>query len=208
MKTIAGGLVITTCGGPGPLGYTETFLGDHTVDRAIRLAFKQASSGPLRYPFVPEGSDERQYSSPAFRIPVASITKDKYYEYNEYHTSRDNLDFVSGSQIAESLSVYRRVLKILDGNEKFQSLQPFCEPQLGKRGLYPAVGGAINQMGAKPFLDVDSMTWILFLADGANDLISISEKSGIEFSKIEFAAEQLKNADLIATCDHQNAVTK
>ena len=203
MTNLAGGLVATTCGGPGQLGYKETFLGEHTVDRAIRLAFKDASVEPLRYPFVPDGSDERQYSSPAFRIPVASITKDKYYEYPAYHTSRDNLDFVTGSQIAESLSVYRRVLRILDGNQTFRSTQPFCEPQLGKRGLYPKVGGGINQIGVAPVPDVDSMMWSLFLADGEHDLIAISERSGIEFGQIEIVVEQLTRAGLLIPCDRQ-----
>jgi len=203
MSNLAGGLVATTCGGPGQLGYKETFLSEHTVDRAIRLAFRDASVEPLRYPFVPDGSDERQYSSPAFRIPVASITKDKYYEYPEYHTSSDNLDFVTGSQIAESLSIYRRVLRILDGNQTFRSTQPFCEPQLGKRGLYPKVGGAINQIGVAPVPDVDSMMWNLFLADGQHDLIAISERSGIVFEQIQFSAERLTKAELLVPCDRE-----
>ncbi len=198
MTNVSGGLVVATCGGPGPMGYKETFLGNHNVDKAIRIAFKEASIDPLRYPFVPDGSDERQYSSPGFRIPVASITKDKYYEYPQYHTSRDNLDFVSGAQIAESLSVYRHVLKILDGNGTYKSTSPFCEPQLGKRGLYPNVGGGINQLGTGPLPNVDSMMWVLFLADGEHDLISMAERSGIEFSQIESAVEKLKEVGLLA----------
>jgi len=201
MMKLAGGLVITTCGGPGPMGYKETFLGNHTMDRAIRLAFKEALIDPLRYPFVPDGSDERQYSSPGFRIPVATITKDKYYEYPEYHTSSDNLDFVSGSEIAKSLSLYRRVLEILDSNQIFRSTQPFCEPQLGKRGLYPNVGGGINQVGSRPIPDVDTLMWILFLADGTHDLISIADKSGLEFTEIDFVARRLRGAGLLDRCD-------
>jgi aminopeptidase-like protein len=203
MMNLAGGLVVTNCGGPGQMGFKETFLSEHTVDKAICLAFREASIEPLRYPFVPDGSDERQYSSPAFRIPVASITKDKYYEYPEYHTSLDNLDFVTGSQIAESLVVYRRVLRILDSNQKFQSTQPFCEPHLGKRGMYPNVGGGINQTGSEPLADVESMMWILFLADGEHDLISISEKSGIRFAEIEFAADKLREVGLLDSADPQ-----
>ena len=176
MMNLAGGFVVTTCGGPGPLGYKETFLSEHIVDKAVELAFRDSGVEPLRYPFVPDGSDERQYSSPAFRIPVASITKDKYYDYREYHTSLDNLDLVNGSQVAESLSVYRRALQTLDENQTFQSTRPFGEPQLGKRGLYPTVGGGINQAGGIPSTsEIDSMMWMLFLSDGQHDLIAISE---------------------------------
>ena len=49
---------------------------------------------PIVYPFEPIGSDERQFSSPAFKIPTVSIFKSKYYEYDEYHTSLDNLDLL------------------------------------------------------------------------------------------------------------------
>ena len=49
------------------------------------------------------GSDERQYSSYPLRINMASIFKDKYYEYKEYHTSNDNLIFTKPENIAEEI---------------------------------------------------------------------------------------------------------
>jgi aminopeptidase-like protein len=205
MKRVLGGLVVTTCGGPGALGYKETFLGDHLIDRAIRLAFRDRKVEPIRYPFVPDGSDERQYSSPGFRIPVASITKDKYYEYPQYHTSLDNLDFVNGSQIKESLDLYRDVFRILDRNVAYRSNIPCGEPQFGRRGLYPATGGAINQPGAvgpnEIARQIDAMTWLQFLADGDHDLMVIAESSGIAFLTLEKIASQLLEAGLIELCD-------
>ncbi len=201
MKRLLGGLVVTTCGGPGALGYKETFLGDHLVDRAIRLAFRDRKVEPIRYSFVPDGSDERQYSSPGFRIPVASITKDKYYEYPQYHTSLDNLDFVDGSQIAKSLGLYRDVIRILDENLAFKSTEPYGEPQLSKRGLYPSTGGYINQPGTDPLemieADIDAMTWLLFLGDGQNDLVTVAERSGLATSRVYDCARQLSKAGLI-----------
>jgi len=201
MRRIRGGLVVTTCGGPGALGYKETFLGDHLVDRAIRLAFRDCKIEPIRYSFVPDGSDERQYSSPGFRIPVASITKDKYYEYPQYHTSLDNLEFVNGSQIMQSLELYRDVVRILDGNLVFKSTEPYGEPQLSKRGLYPSTGGYINQPGTdRPEVieaDIDAMTWLLFLGDGRNDLVTVAERSGLPASRIYDCANQLSRVGLI-----------
>lgn len=196
MKKIRAGLVAATCGGPGPLGYKETFLGDHLVDRAIRLAFKGQGVTPLRYPFAPDGSDERQYSSPGFRIPVATITRDKYYEYPQYHTSLDNLDFVNGRQIVESLAVYRDAVQILDQNSRYRSTAPYGEPQLGRRGLYPATGGGINQPGAsgdggQAEQALDVITWLLFLADGEYDLLAIAERSGVTFAALLKATESL-----------------
>ena len=74
MKNLLGGFVISCCGGKGRLGHKESFVGNHLVDRAVRLAFRDQEIEPVRYPFTPDGSDERQYSSPGFRIPVTNIT--------------------------------------------------------------------------------------------------------------------------------------
>ena len=202
MKKIQGGLVAATCGGPGPFGYKETFLGDHLVDRAIQIAFRDRGIEPVRYPFVPDGSDERQYSSPGFRIPIATITRDKYYEYPQYHTSLDNLDFVNGSQIVESLALYRAVVQILDQNKCFQSTSPNGEPQLGRHGLYPLTGGGINQPGVasnsgRVEQTLDMITWLMFLADGENDLLAAAESSGELFDELFQAATQLVDSGLL-----------
>jgi len=200
MKGIRGGLVVTTCGGRGPLGFKESYLGNDLIDRAIRQAFKDRSIEPICYPFAPDGSDERQYSSPGFRIPMASITRDKYYEYSQYHTSLDNLEFVTGKQIKESLNMYRDVVNILDQNLFYCSTTPYGEPQLGKRNLYPSTGGAINQQGAAVSTnhgELDAITWLLFLADGEHDLLAISERSGLRFSVLQQVAGRLVEAGLV-----------
>ncbi len=203
MKSLSGGFVVTCCGGPGPLGYKETFITNHLIDRAIRLAFRDGGIEPLRYPFAPDGSDERQYSSPGFRIPVASITKDKYYEYPQYHTSMDNLGFVTGSQLFESFRIYEDVIRIIDANCLIRSRLPNGEAQLGRRSLYPSIGGAIKQgaAGADIGLDqqsqVDLMSWILFLADGTHDLVAIAEKSQFEYTAIQGCVAVLLENDLI-----------
>ena len=195
--------MVSCCGGTGPLGYKETFLGNHLVDRAVRLAFRDHSVEPIRYPFVPDGSDERQYSSPGFRIPVATITKDKYYEFPQYHTSMDDLDFVTGHQIVESLSIYQTAIEILDGNRKSKSTQPYGEIQLSSRGLYPTIGGSVNQrLGvvesqADQKAQLDVILWLLFLADGSNDYVDIAEQTGYKFSLIKSVANLLETHELL-----------
>jgi len=204
MENVIGGLVATCCGGSGPLGYKESYLGDHLVDRAIRLAFRDRGIDPVCYPFAPDGSDERQYSSPGFRIPVASITKDKYYEYEEYHTSLDNLEFVEAKNVVETYQIYREVVKVLDSNVQIESTMQYGEAQLGKRNLYPTLGGMINQNSIRNQNDngiekqVDAMSWLLFLGDGNTDTISVSERSKISYEVICKALEKLKTAGLIA----------
>ena len=214
LPLIQGAFVLSCCGGPGPLGYKASFLGNSSVDRAMEAAFREKSIDPIRYPFTPFGSDERQFSSPGFRIPTVSVTKNKYHEYDEYHTSKDNLDFVNGPQIEESLDVYLEIAKILETNETLRSLNPWGEPQLGRRKLYSNRGGAFLQPGAAgtedakgetKFADVEAMIWLLFFADGDHDLVTISEKSNITFSRLLTASKVLLESDLLENSENKTA---
>ena len=203
VENVKGGLVITCCGGPGRLGYKESYCGDHVVDKSVRLAFRDLGIEPIYYPFAPSGSDERQYSSPGFRIPVVSICKDKYHDYREYHTSLDDLDFVTGEQISQSLDVYTCLQKILDNNRVYRSNYSKGEPNLGKRGLYPKMGGGNNQLGLGKlsgescYSDLDAINWLLFLADGENDLVTTAELSNLPFDMVEKIANRLYSHKMI-----------
>lgn len=205
MASVLGGFVVSCCGGTGPLGYKETFLANHVVDRAVRLAFSDYDIEPIRYPFVPDGSDERQYSSPAFRIPITTITKDKYYEYPEYHSSLDNLGYVNGKQIIQALTIYQRAIEVLDGNRIVESNISHGEVQLGKYGLYPTVGGSIGQQSVDSELgcgnqkQLDLLLWILFLADGTKDIIDIAERAGFSSIEVKRAVTLLENKGLVRT---------
>ena len=91
--------------------------------------------------FSPYGYDERQYCSPGFNLAVGSLTRTPHGRFPQYHTSADNLDFVQPEALAGSLQVYLSVLRILENNCRYVNLNPKCEPQLGKRGLYRTLGG-------------------------------------------------------------------
>jgi len=142
--------------------------------------------------FVPYGYDDRQYCSPGFNLAVGSLMRTPNGEYPEYHTSADNLDFVRPEQLADSLMLYLRVLDTLEHNRRYLNLNPRCEPQLGKRSLYPSVGaqGAVTEQMA--------MLWVLNLSDGVDDLLAIAERSGLPFGAIRRAARRLEGAGLLA----------
>jgi aminopeptidase-like protein len=202
MKKLEGGFVVSCCGGPGRISYKNTFLGNHLIDRATNIAFRDAGIKPWLRPFAPDGSDERQYSMPAFRIPVATIAKDKYYDYDYYHTSLDNLDFISGNALLQTLKLYINAIQILENNVLYESLMPYCEPQLGKRGLYPQTGGSIKQSSNKSKTvtvdqQVDALTWVMFLADGSMDLLGMAERSGLPFDILLNASQKLLSKNLI-----------
>ncbi|CAO0822100.1 hypothetical protein DFAR_2810019 [Desulfarculales bacterium] len=142
---LTGGFVVTCVGGPGPLGYQETFLGDHHIDRAARQTFRELGIEPMTYAFALNGNDERQHSSPGFRISVATICKDKYFTYDYYHTSLDDLSFVTTGQIVHTLKIYLKAVEILKQDEVPVSTNPHCEPRLGGK-LLPSSA----QPGAHP----------------------------------------------------------
>jgi aminopeptidase-like protein len=200
IRAMSGGFVVTSCGGPGPFGIKQTFLGDHLIDRAIHLAMRDAGITPVVYPFAPDGSDERQYSSPGFRLPVATISKDKYYEYAYYHTSLDNLDFVSGESLAGTLGLYLEAIEILEENRILTSLNPNCEAQLGRRGLYPQIGGALNHSKDDRSTvenELDIIGGLLFWADGQHDLLTIAEKTKVSFCALLLTARKLEKHKLL-----------
>ena len=121
---------------------------------------------------MPYGYDERQYGSPGFDLPVGSLSRTPYGEYPEYHTSGDNLSFISYENLQQSLEVYQSVVETLENSRYFRNLFPKGEPQLGRRGLYKSVGGETDQAESQM-----AMLWLLNLSDGNNSLLEISEAS-------------------------------
>ena len=202
MKKVAGGFTITTVAGPGDIGYKPTFLEDHFIDRIVHRIFTENDIRFISYPFDINGSDETHFSAPYFRIPVATICRDKYCEYDYYHTSQDNLEFISTKNLIETLKIYCTVIEYLERNQTYRSLHPFCEPMLGKRGLFPCMGGHINQKATsftkqrlerqyevpgQPPIDakvLDIIRWVLFLSDGKTTILDIAERTGFSFIQI------------------------
>jgi aminopeptidase-like protein len=205
--------------GPGGFGYKRTWRGDSLIDRAVRLTFKELGLAYTEYPFEVNGSDERQYSTPGLRVPVGTISKDKYYEYPYYHTSLDNLEFISAGDLVETLKLYLLAIEKLEQNRTYRPLNPIGEPMLGKRGLYPKVGGAIRQKAADSATlhaerryavdagsilygnELDAIRWVLFHADGRTPLIEVAERTGLPMRQLAEMAEKLVAGGLLAEAE-------
>ncbi len=150
-----GGFVLTCMSGPGRTGYKKTFLENHKLDDICINVLKNEFKNLKIYPFDVFGSDERQYSSPHFRIPISTITKDKYFDYEYYHTSLDNLNFAKPENLHKIFNSYLKVIENIEKTDSsefvikknklkkntFKSVYK-CEPMLSKRKLYPKLGGA------------------------------------------------------------------
>jgi aminopeptidase-like protein len=142
------------------------------------------------YSFLERGSDERQYNAPGIELPVVSYCRSKYGEYPEYHTSADNMEIVSSSGFQGSYEVMTQVILALEYNSNYK-VNVLGEPQLGKRGLYPT----ISQKGS--YDAVRAMTNFIAYADGKNDLIDISNRIGVQMTKLIDIVKKLKENNLI-----------
>lgn len=183
------GLVITNAGDGGGLNYKRTRDGDAPVDRAAAHVLE--SSGAVR-DFHPYGYDERQYGSPGFNLPVGVLSRSVNGTFPEYHTSADNLGFISAERMADTLRTTLEILSVLENNAVYQNLKPFCEPRLGKYGLYGSGGG----QRSGDFSEL-ALLWVLNQSDGTKDLLGIAERSGMPFPKILHAARSLESAGLL-----------
>ena len=117
-----------------------------------------------------------------------------YGQFPEYHTSADDPDFVEAGQLADALATVPAVFDVLEGDERYLNLNPKCEPQLGRRGLYSAMGGSPIQQ-----LEL-AMLWVLNLSDGRHGLLDIAERAGLPFHTIHAAAQLLLRHELLAPC--------
>ncbi len=205
-KRIAHGLVAANLGDPGGFTYKESRRGNAEIDRAVPVALAGAGLELRQLDFVPFGYDERQYCSPGFDLPVGSLTRTPWGQYPEYHTSADDLDLVRPAALAGSLAAYLEVVAVLEGNRRYRSLNPFCEPQLGRRGLYGSIGGAAGKERELALL------WVLNQSDGGQSdggrsLLEVAERSGLPFATVRQAADALLGAGLLEEIEESETET-
>lgn len=189
-RNIIAGFNITCVGDNKAYSYIASRHGDTLADRVAMNVLRDHAPDYKSYSFLKRGSDERQYNAPGVDLPVCSICRSKYGEYPEYHTSADNLEFISPEGLGGAFEVYRKCIKTLEVNCTYR-VTCLCEPQLGKRGLYPT----ISQKGN--YDAVEAMMNLIAYADGKNDLIAISDIIGIPALELAGIALMLKDNGLL-----------
>lgn len=187
------GLVLTGIGDPGGFHYKKSRRGNAEVDQAAAHVLRHQDESWEILDFSPYGYDERQYCSPGFNLPVGCLMRSVWGTFPEYHTSADNLDFIRPKHMAASLRICTALVDVLENNRRYRNLSPYCEPQLGKRGLHRSSGGDV--IGE----EINARLWVLNFSDGDNSLLDITERSGLPFCTIKEAAELLCQGGLLAT---------
>ncbi|MEV6912457.1 DUF4910 domain-containing protein [Amycolatopsis sp. NPDC051071] len=187
---IKAGVVLACAGDPGSLTYKRSRRGDAEIDKVLEFVLAERPHTLLD--FSPYGYDERQFCSPGFNLGVGSLTRTPYAGYPEYHTSADDLDFVSTEAMEDTLATLREAFSVLDRNRSYVNLSPYGEPQLGKRGLYDSLGGRSDAKDAQM-----AMLWVLNLSDGDHSLLDVAKRSGLPFGSVAAAAHALHDAGLL-----------
>ena len=192
LPKIHAGLVLTGLGDTAPLTWKRSRRGNSLVDEAAQLALVESGLPHRIRDFSPYGYDERQFCSPGINLPVGRFGRGQHGEYPEYHTSADDLAFVSADRLGESYKVLLRLLEILDSDRVYVSTNPMCEPQLGRRGLYRTVGEGLNHAAVEM-----ALLWVMNLADGEHGLLDMARRADLPFDTIRAAADALRIADLL-----------
>lgn len=184
---LVAGYVVTCVGIDTMPTYQRSQRGDTLADKAAIFALEQRDEPFEPRDFHPTGSDERQYCSPGFNLPVGSFIRGGYGQYEEYHTSLDNKDRIDFTALASSVDALESICRALDQNGRYVNLAPHGEPNLGKRGLYPTTGGKRANMDHRK--RAHATLWLCNQCDGTRDLIDVARRSEMPLSLLYDIAE-------------------
>jgi len=193
-NTIAG-FILTCVGDNKSYSFMPSRKGETLADRVAQLILNTDIKHYNKYSFLDRGSDERQYCSPLIDLPVVSIMRSKYGTYPEYHTSLDDLNFISPEGLYGGYLVNQKCIIALEKNFKYRATT-IGEPKMDKRGLRPT-------MGAPKQLDqnIRDMMNFLMYSDGNTDLIQMAEITGINIIKCAEIAETCLTSGIVERVD-------
>ena len=189
-ENMIAGFVLSCVGDNRAYAYIETREADTLADKVMQNVLKHVDPEYKRYSFLERGSDERQYNAPGVDLPVCGFCRTKYGEYPEYHTSADDMSVISPEGLQGAYDVMQKVIMALEYN-KYYRIKCLCEPQLGKRGLYPTV----SRKGI--YAEVRKLTNFIAYADGKRDLLDISNKIGEPVWELIHHIDKLKESGLL-----------
>ncbi len=189
--TMLAGFNLSCVGDNRDYSIVESIYGKTLADRVLKnILYFHTNDHYSDYSFLKRGSDERQYNAPGVDLPVVCFCRSKFDEYPEYHSSADNMSLVSVEGFQGSYDVMTQVIEALEYN-KFYKIKVLCEPQLGKRGLYPTV----SKKGE--YDEVRPLQHFIAYADGKNDLVDISNRINVPISRLIPIVDKLIDNDLL-----------
>ena len=185
------GWVLTCIGDDRAYSYLPSASGATFADRVSKKVISKSNHRFDEYSFLDRGSDERQYCSPGVDLPVVSLMRSKYGTYPEYHTSLDDLSFVTPSGLQGGLDMMKAVVNELESIPRWRSTV-LGEPQMGKRGLYPTTSTSTSGH------EVYDMMNVLAFCDGNHDTEELASICTISVSKVEEIVNKLFAAGVLS----------
>lgn len=207
-RLLEAGLILTCVGGDSDrLRYMASRRSDTKLDRILHHVTSTSKltldEDIYSIPFTPlYGSDERQFCSPGFDLPMAQISRSTYGQYDGYHNSLDTKEFMSIENLIKSVNSIETILKYLESEKYPVNQSPFGEPFLGKRDLYPQLNAPITRTRSKDSLDdgriqLDRILTILNMADGNKSVTDMEEACGCSREELERLLKILEDNKLI-----------
>lgn len=193
-KHVFAGFNVSCVGDDRAYSYLPSRLGNTLSDRVAKHVLKHIDPNYKIHSFLERGSDERQYCSVGVDLPVASVMRSKYGTFPEYHTSKDDLQLVTPSGLEGGLRALQACISAIEVERRYRCIQ-CCEPQMGKRGLYSALGTGSVSHAVQMRMD------ILCYCDGEHSLLDIAEIMGCSISDLYPFAKELEDHFLIEKID-------
>jgi aminopeptidase-like protein len=188
-KNVICGYNLTCLGDKGNFSYIKSRNGNTLADSAIESSLKDYKKHKA-HSYLHRASDERQYCSPGIDLPLCSFSRS--LDYKEYHTDKDNLKIISQKKLEESLDVLKNIIIALElGLYPKTKIQ--CEPNMGKRGLYPFISKK-NTHNYELKLRMDLISY----SDGMRNIFEISNLIQQPLSEIIKEYKNLKDHKIIS----------
>ena len=188
-KNVICGYNLTCLGDKGNFSYIKSRNGNTLADSAIESSLKDYKKHKA-YSYLQRASDERQYCSPGIDLPLCSFSRS--LDYKEYHTNKDNLKIISQKRLEESLDVLKNIIIALELG-LYPKTKILCEPNMGKRGLYPLISKK-NTHNDELKLRMDLISY----SDGMRNIFEISNLIKQPLSEIIKEYKSLKDHKIIS----------
>ena len=185
-KRVKAGFVLSCLGDDDNYSLIHSPSGDTLSDKIALHTYKNKKNFK-EFSFLFRGSDERQFNSALVNLGVVGLCRTKYGEFKQYHSSADNLSYISKEGLLNSFKALQELILNLEYNEKYKS-KIICEPNLGKRGLYPT----LNLKNQRPLI-ADFLAY----CDGKRELFEIADILKLKAYELKDLVDELLKHKLI-----------
>ncbi|EAK0335983.1 DUF4910 domain-containing protein [Campylobacter jejuni] len=160
---------------------------ENTLSDKVALHTLKNKENFKAFSFLDRGSDERQYNAPLVNLGIVGVCRTRYGDYDGYHNSKDDLNFISEKGLMGGLQSIQEMILNLEINAVYENTI-VCEPNLGKRGLYHTLS-TVN--------DTPLACNFLAYCDGENDIIDIANILNMQAYEFKELLEKIKFYGLV-----------